>query len=252
MCDDDPAATLALLAERSPAGIDPMRFCRQLNPTRLPRKVSRRRAGLRVIGDVGFAETGWRLLRTRLLEALARRARRARDMVGVERERLRRMTLATLPRTAFDALVDEADGCRRAGARTRAGCICSAHSCASVSADRDRSCSTHQAAARRATLQPAEARATQNKATGTPEDTTVRQLFRRLARAGELYPVAHDHYFTAAAAALATIVGAERGRAARAPPSSATPASTAMAAAAARWPSGSSNFFDRVGYTLAA
>ena len=36
------------------------------------------------------------------------------------------------------------------------------------------------------------------KATGTPEDT-VRQLFRRVARAGELYPVAHDHYFTAQA-----------------------------------------------------
>jgi selenocysteine-specific elongation factor len=36
------------------------------------------------------------------------------------------------------------------------------------------------------------------KATGTPEET-VRQLFRRLARAGDLYPVAHDHYFTAAA-----------------------------------------------------
>lgn len=35
----------------------------------------------------------------------------------------------------------------------------------------------------------------------------MRQLFKRLARAGELYPVAHDHYFTAAAIAeLAAIV----------------------------------------------
>jgi selenocysteine-specific elongation factor len=35
----------------------------------------------------------------------------------------------------------------------------------------------------------------------------VRQLFKRLARAGELYPVAHDHYYTAAAVAeLANIV----------------------------------------------
>ena len=39
-----------------------------------------------------------------------------------------------------------------------------------------------------------------------PEDT-VRQLFRRIARAGELYPVAHDHYFTAGAVSeLADIV----------------------------------------------
>jgi len=37
----------------------------------------------------------------------------------------------------------------------------------------------------------------------------VRQLFRRLARAGELYPVAHDHYFTAdAVAQLAALVAA--------------------------------------------
>jgi selenocysteine-specific elongation factor len=44
------------------------------------------------------------------------------------------------------------------------------------------------------------------RASGTAEDT-VRQLFRRVARAGELYPVAHDHYFTAdAVAGLAAIV----------------------------------------------
>jgi selenocysteine-specific elongation factor len=36
------------------------------------------------------------------------------------------------------------------------------------------------------------------KATGTAEDT-VRRLLKGLARAGELYPVAHDHYYTAAA-----------------------------------------------------
>jgi selenocysteine-specific elongation factor len=44
------------------------------------------------------------------------------------------------------------------------------------------------------------------RASGTAEDV-VRQLFRRVARAGELYPVAHDHYFTAEAVAqLAAIV----------------------------------------------
>ncbi len=44
------------------------------------------------------------------------------------------------------------------------------------------------------------------RATGTPEET-VRQLCKRIARAGELYPVAHDHYYTAAAVAdLAALV----------------------------------------------
>jgi selenocysteine-specific elongation factor len=44
-------------------------------------------------------------------------------------------------------------------------------------------------------------------ASGTAEDV-VRQVFRRAARAGELYPVAHDHYFTAdAVSELAALVG---------------------------------------------
>jgi selenocysteine-specific elongation factor len=43
-------------------------------------------------------------------------------------------------------------------------------------------------------------------ATGTPEHQ-VRRLFKRIARVGDLYPVAHDHYFTAdAVAELADIV----------------------------------------------
>jgi selenocysteine-specific elongation factor len=38
------------------------------------------------------------------------------------------------------------------------------------------------------------------KATGVGEES-VRSLFKRVARLGEAYPVAHDHYFTAAAVA---------------------------------------------------
>jgi selenocysteine-specific elongation factor len=38
------------------------------------------------------------------------------------------------------------------------------------------------------------------KATGATEES-VRSLFKRVARLGEAYPVAHDHYFTAAAIA---------------------------------------------------
>ncbi|MGE5493544.1 MAG: SelB C-terminal domain-containing protein, partial [Actinomycetota bacterium] len=38
------------------------------------------------------------------------------------------------------------------------------------------------------------------RATGMGEES-VRSLFKRLARFGEVYPVAHDHYFTAAAVA---------------------------------------------------
>ncbi len=205
MRDDDPAATLAPLAERSPAGIDLMRFAVNWNLDEAAAQALWRRAGLRVIGDVGFAETGWAALRARLLEALAREHERAPDIAGVERERLRRMTLATLPRAAFDALVDELTAAGEL-VRTRAWLHLPTHRASVSAADR----ALFDALKPLLDAQPYNPPRVRDvfKATGTPEDT-VRQLFRRLARAGDLYPVAHDHYFTAAAvAALATIVGA--------------------------------------------
>jgi selenocysteine-specific elongation factor len=130
-------------------------------------------------------------------------------MVGVERERLRRMTQATLPRPAFDALVDELLA-KGEIAQTRAWLHLPGHRASVSAADRDLF----------AVLLPLLEAAPYNpprvrdvfKASGTPEET-VRQLFKRLARAGELYPVAHDHYFTAAAVGeLATIVADLSGR----------------------------------------
>jgi selenocysteine-specific elongation factor len=123
------------------------------------------------------------------------------------------MTSANLPRAAFDALVGQLLAAGRI-AQTRAWLHLPEH-VASVSAgDRDLF----------AVLKPLLDAAPFNpprvrdvfRASGTAEDV-VRQLFRRMARGGELYPVAHDHYFTAAAVAeLAAIVqrlNAERGMA---------------------------------------
>jgi selenocysteine-specific elongation factor len=246
--DDDPAAALALLLERSPAGVDLGRFAINWNLDPVALDALCARLDLRRIGTepLAFAAAGWEALRTRLLDALAREHERAPDMVGVERERLRRMTLATLPRTAFDALVDDL---LAAGAlvRTSAWLHLPAHRASVSAADHDLF----------AVLKPLLAAAPYNpprvrdvfKASGTPEDT-VRQLFKRLARAGELYPVAHDHYFTAAAVAeLARIVAdlSERHGAAR-----------AAEFRDAIYPDGSGGrkvaiqileFFDRVGYT---
>jgi selenocysteine-specific elongation factor len=124
-------------------------------------------------------------------------------MIGVERERLRRMTATNLPRPAFDALVGELLATGRI-AQTRAWLHRPEHQVSVSKADRDLF----------AVLKPLLDTTPFNpprvrdvfKASGTPEEA-VRQLFKRLARAGELYPVAHDHYFTAAAVAeLAGIV----------------------------------------------
>jgi selenocysteine-specific elongation factor len=113
------------------------------------------------------------------------------------------MTAANLPRPAFDALSAEllASGLI---AQTRAWLHLPAHRASVSDADHDLF----------AVLKPLLDATPYNpprvrdvsRATGTPEET-VRQLFKRIARAGELYPVAHDHYYTAAAVAdLAGIV----------------------------------------------
>ena len=203
--DDDPATALALLLERSPAGVDLDRYAANWNLDASARDALCARLQLRIVGAErsAFAAAGWQALRARLLDALAREHARAPDLAGVERERLRRMTLATLPRSAFDALVDELLAAGEV-VQTRAWLHLPTHQASVSAADRDLF----------AALRPLLDAAPYNpprvrdvfKASGTPEDT-VRQLFKRLARAGELYPVAHDHYFTASAvAALARSV----------------------------------------------
>ncbi len=201
MREDDPATTLALLLERSPAGVDLGRFAANWNLDDAALDALCARLGVRTIAAgterIGFAVAGWDALRDRLREALAREHARAPDLAGVERERLRRMTLATLPRVAFDALVAEllAAG---ALAQSRAWLHLPTHRASVSQADRDLFMAL-KPLLDAAPCNPPRVRDV-FKATGTAEDT-VRQLFKRLARAGELYPVAHDHYFTAAAVA---------------------------------------------------
>jgi len=207
MRNDDPAVTLGLLAEQATAGIDLDRFAVSWNLTPDVAESLWQRAGLRVIRDgnasLGFTIAAWASLDAKLLDALAREHERAPDMIGVERERLRRMTAAHLPRAAFDALANAllASGCI---AQTRAWLHLPAHRASVTAADRDLY-AILKPLLDAAPFNPPRVRDV-SRATGTPEET-VRQLFKRIARAGELYPVAHDHYYTAAAVAeLAGII----------------------------------------------
>ena len=165
------------------------------------------RVGLRVIDDgdasIGIAQTAWNALRARLLEALAQEHENAPDMIGVETERLRRMTSIKLPRPAFDVLCAEL---LTSGsiAQTRAWLHLPTHR-VSISAEDRKLFAELKPLLDVSPFNPPRVRDV-FKATGTPEHV-VRQLFKRLARAGELYPVAHDHYFTAGAVArLADII----------------------------------------------
>ncbi|HJW24889.1 MAG TPA: selenocysteine-specific translation elongation factor [Rhodocyclaceae bacterium] len=195
--EDDPAVALALAADRQPAGVDLERYAinRNLSATELEALAAR--LGLTVVARIGFSSERWQELGERLLAALAAEHERAPDMPGVERDHLRRLTLPALPRPAFDVLVGQG---LEAGhiARTNAWLHLPGHRVQLGAGDRDLWL----------VLKPLLDAAPYNpprvrdvaRATGMGEES-VRSLFKRLARFGEVYPVAHDHYFTAAAVA---------------------------------------------------
>ncbi|MGE5492888.1 MAG: selenocysteine-specific translation elongation factor, partial [Actinomycetota bacterium] len=112
LADPDPAAALALAAERQPAGVDLARYAINRNLSAAESAELAVRLGLTVVADTGFSAPRWQELKERLLAALAAEHERAPDMPGVERDRLRRLTLPALPRPAFDVLVGQ---CLEAG-----------------------------------------------------------------------------------------------------------------------------------------
>ena len=93
--DDDPAPALRATLERQPAGVDFGRYALSRN---LDDAAALWQAlDLTVIEDagtrLGFTAECWRQLGERLLTALTAEHERAPDMIGVERDRLRRLTL---------------------------------------------------------------------------------------------------------------------------------------------------------------
>ena len=197
--DDDPVPALRAALELQPAGVDLDRYA-------LSRNLDDDAAlwqtlGLTVIEDagtrLGFTATGWRQLAERLLTALAAEHERAPDMIGVERDRLRRLTLPALARAAFDRLVAEQ---MVAGhlAQTGGWLHLPSHRATLASVDTDL-WNKLRPLLDATPFQPPRVRDMAN-ASGIAEET-VRGLMQRVARVGLVYPVAHDHYFTAQAVA---------------------------------------------------
>lgn len=197
LADPDPAVALRLAAEQQVAGVDlpPHALNRNLPAAAL--EALCQRLELKRVGDLAFAPARWQDLEVRLLAALAAEHERAPDMPGVERDRLRRLTLPTLSRPAFDALLAAPLANGRI-AQTHAWLHLPEHRVQLAAADRDL-WQTLKPLLDAAPYGPPRVRDVA-KATGIAEDT-VRALFKRVARFGEAYPVAHDHYFTAEAVA---------------------------------------------------
>lgn len=156
-------------------------------------------------GDVriAFAPERWRQLTDKAILALTEAHVREPDMIGLERDRLRRLTLPSLTRLAFDRLISDllADG---SIAQTGGWLHMPDHQASLAGADRDL-WQTLKPLLDNTPCQPPRVR-DMAKATGIAEDA-VRRLMKRAARVGLAYPVALDHYFSAEAVAeLATQV----------------------------------------------
>jgi selenocysteine-specific elongation factor len=197
LADDNPATALQLAAEQQPAGVDLGAYAlnRNLDAATVQAIVAGQK--LKRVGNTVFSADRWQALEARLLAALAAEHERAPDMPGVERDRLRRLTLPTLTRPVFDALLA---GPLQAGqvAQTHAWLHLPEHRVQMAAGDRDL-WQTLKPLLDATPYNPPRVRDVA-MATGVGEES-VRSLFKRVARLGEAYPVAHDHYFTAAAVA---------------------------------------------------
>ncbi|MFH1660086.1 MAG: selenocysteine-specific translation elongation factor [Pseudomonadota bacterium] len=197
LADANPATALQLAAEQQPAGVDLATHALNRNLDAGTLGALCQQLKLEVVGATAFAPSRWQELEARLLAAIAAEHERAPDLTGVERDRLRRLTLPTLSRPAFDALLATplADG---RIAQTNAWLHLPEHRVQLAVADRE----LWQTLKQLLSAEPYAPPRVRDiaKASGTGEDT-VRNLFKRIARHGDAWPVAHDHFFTAEAVA---------------------------------------------------
>lgn len=205
LADTNPATALQLACEQQLAGVELAVYALNRNLDAHALATLCRELNLQVVGETAFARSRWQELEARLFAAIAAEHERAPDLTGVERDRLRRLTLPTLSRAAFDVLLAAplADG---RIAQSNAWLHLPAHRVQLAAADSD----LWQTLKPLLEVEPYAPPRVRDvaKATGIAEDT-IRALFKRIARHGDAWPVAQDHFFTAGAvSALAHKVAA--------------------------------------------
>ena len=193
----DPAIALQLATEQQPAGVelDAYALNRNLDAATMTSLLNRRH--FKRIGNTAFSTERWQALEAKLLAALAAEHERAPDMPGVERDRLRRLTLPTLSRPAFDALLQAPLHDGRI-TQSNAWLHLPAHRVQMVASDQQLWLALKPLLDAEPYNPPRVRDIAKTNAAG---EESVRSLFKRVARLGEAYPVALDHYFTATAIA---------------------------------------------------
>ena len=193
MVTGTPATTLIMTAGQHANGVDLKRFALNHNLDDASLRALCASQSLRIVADTAFSSSHWQALRERVVTALSAEHERQPDMAGVEHDRLRRLTLPSLARPGFDALIGELLDDGRI-AQTGAWLHLPEHRVALGPQDRGRweqlkPLLLHEP------FNPPRVRDLA-RSTGLDEDA-VRTLLKRVARIGEIYPVAHDHYFDA-------------------------------------------------------
>jgi selenocysteine-specific elongation factor len=193
---DDPLEALVELVGLVPGGIDLARYERLWN---LDATAAARLHGQPTLvevpgptGPVAFSPQRWESLQSRLLATLATEHEQHPDRLGPDRERLRRLTDPSLPRPVFAALLDALVAAGRIAVR---GALLHLPSHAVKLAPPDERLwrdDVHPMLRARP-YNPPRVRDVA-RSLGLEEDR-VRRLCKTLVAQGELFLVAHDHYF---------------------------------------------------------
>jgi selenocysteine-specific elongation factor len=193
--EQTPERALAALLETGVTGVDLLRFAltwnlRAAELDSIIAGIARRRV---CAGDgiVGFAEASWTALKARMVEALNGEHLRAPDMIGVGRERLRRLTDPSLSQAAFEVALAEL---LAAGQVKQTGSwLHHPDHQVRLTASEEKQWGKVRPLLEETPFHPPRVRDLAKAL--LVEEGAMRVLLKRVSRLGEVYPVAHDHYF---------------------------------------------------------
>lgn len=210
---EQPTAHAALqgLLDAAPGGVDLAQFSLTFNLSPEEAGALRRAVPLTDVGGIGFATHAWETLRATVLEQLAEAHRASPDTLGPDANRLRRLAASRVPREVFTGLLAQL---REQGHIAQHGpwLHLPEHRITLAAGDQV----LWQRMAPLLLDQPFQPLRVRDLADSLREDEMrIRLLMKQLAAMGEVYRVAHDHYFmpqsVARLTALLREIAAEHG-----------------------------------------
>ncbi len=196
-----PAQALRAALQSDATGLDLRRFAQTWNLMEAEVEGLARAAGARPAGSASarfaVAANHWFALRSRAMDAVAAEHARAPDMIGIGRERLHRLGMPKLSQAAFDDLIEElvAEG----AIQSSGPWLHAPDHRVKLTLEEQKLWAKVQPLLEAVPFQPPRVRDLAHAL--LVEEERMRQLLKRVARVGEVYPVAHDHYYTRRAVA---------------------------------------------------